>query len=75
MRGNADKMSIFISQNDLELLTGKKRKSCQIESLRDMGIAFYVNAAGRPVVPVSSINKKEIEKQNNDNWVPAVLKG
>ena len=67
-------MSIFLSQNDLELLTGKKRKSCQIESLRGMGIAFYVNAAGRPVVPVSSVNTKEPNKPEKEEWRPAVLR-
>jgi hypothetical protein len=66
-------MSIFLSQNALELLTGKKRKSCQIECLRDMGISFYINSSGRPVVPVSSIDKKE--SNQHKEWKPAVLKG
>jgi hypothetical protein len=68
-------MSIFLSQNDLELMTGKKRKSCQIESLRGMGIAFYVNASGRPVVPVSSVNTKDLNQPQKEEWKPAVLKG
>ncbi|REE20712.1 uncharacterized protein DUF4224 [Paraburkholderia sp. BL27I4N3] len=41
---------MFLSSSELVVLTGRKIKAKQIEALRRMGIAFFVNAAGRPVV-------------------------
>ena len=65
-------MSIFISQNDIEILTGKKRKSCQIDALRDMGIPFHINTAGRPVVTIAALEGKEVDEPDTE-WRPAVL--
>lgn len=45
----------FLSQDELETLTGRKNKSKQIEALRRMGIVFFVNACGRAVVARSVI--------------------
>ena len=42
--------SIWLSDPDLEKLTGSKKRSLQIEYLRDQGIAFRVNRLGEPVV-------------------------
>lgn len=46
---------IFLSSEELAVLTGHKLKSYQIEALRGMGIPFFVNAIGRPVVARSAI--------------------
>ncbi len=43
-------MSTFLPAEDLAILTGRKMKSKQIEALRRMGVAFFVNACGKPVV-------------------------
>ncbi len=68
-------MSIFLEQSDVAILTGKKLKSQQIDVLRKMGIAFYVNASGRPVVPISAVSRenKSIEQQDKP-WVPSVIR-
>jgi hypothetical protein len=50
-------MSIFLDDDDVVKLTGKKLKAGQIDVLRRMGILFYVNAAGRPVVPIFSVDR------------------
>lgn len=69
-------MSIFLDDNDVAKLTGKKLKSGQIDSLRRMGILFYVNAAGRPVVPRSAVKpQSQITQKPDQPWVPNVLKG
>lgn len=47
--------STFLNTEELATLTGRKLKSHQIEALRMMGIAFFVNAIGRPVVARSAI--------------------
>ena len=65
-------MTIFLTQSDVENLTGRKRKSCQVDALRVMGIPFHINAAGRPVVTVAALEGKKVEKSDN-KWKPAVL--
>jgi len=44
-------MSLFLNAAELVALTGRKLKTKQIEALRKMGITFWVNACGKPVVP------------------------
>jgi hypothetical protein len=41
---------MFLNQEELTTLTGRKIKSKQIEALRRMGLPFHVNAVGKPVV-------------------------
>jgi len=65
-------MSIFLAQDDVAILTGKKKKSCQVDQLRTMGIPFHINAAGRPIVTVSTLEGKKVERPDNE-WKPAVL--
>ena len=68
-------MSIFLAQDDIAILTGKKKKSCQVDQLREMGILFYINAAGRPVVPVASVEERDFShKTQKKEWQPALLK-
>ena len=66
-------MSIFLDPSDVAILTGKKSKAGQVDALRHMGIAFYVNPSGRPVVPRSSIEGKEIADKPKPAWEPLVL--
>lgn len=49
----------FLSKEDVAILTGAKIKSKQIAQLRKMGLPFWVNALGVPVVPLSAINGRE----------------
>jgi hypothetical protein len=67
---------IFLSQEELRILTGRARRSTQIDALRAMGIAFWVNAAGRPVVAKAAIEGRAvaIQAETPETWHPAVLK-
>lgn len=68
-------MSIFLDDDDVKKLTGKKLKSGQVDVLRRMGILFYVNAAGQPVVPRSAVEPHlQSDSQPDQPWVPNVLK-
>lgn len=49
----------FLDRDALSELTGRKTKSKQIEALRKMGLPFFVNACGKPVVSVSAIEGKK----------------
>ncbi|WP_454874791.1 DUF4224 domain-containing protein [Paraburkholderia xenovorans] len=65
-------LSTFLSNEELSVLTGRKVKSKQIESLRRMGIAFFVNAAGRPVVTRSAIDGR-VDTAARQAWQPKAL--
>jgi len=63
---------MFLTREELRQLTGVARKAAQITQLRRMGIAFYINAAGYPIVAKSTIEggtKPDTEKP----WSPKVL--
>jgi hypothetical protein len=40
----------FLGCEEIEALTGRKFKRLQIEALKSMGIPFWINAAGKPIV-------------------------
>jgi hypothetical protein len=63
----------FLDENEISELTGRKMKSLQIDALRRMGIPFYVNATGHPVVTRSTIEGKK-EEQPAKRWIPKVLR-
>lgn len=42
--------NMFLTQDELVILTGRKLKSKQIEALSRMGLPFHVNAVGKPVI-------------------------
>lgn len=46
---------MFLTKEGLVILTGRKLKSLQIEQLRKMGVPFFVNAKGHPVVARAAI--------------------
>lgn len=45
----------FLTQEEIVELTGRKIRAKQIEALRQMGLAFWVNPVGRAVVTRSAI--------------------
>lgn len=68
--------SAFISAEDVAILTGRRTKSRQVETLRMMGIPFFVNGLGYPVVARSAIEGSAATKAEppKKKWVPNVLK-
>ena len=42
--------SIFLSSEELEVLTGRKRPKAQVGMLTDMGIQYKLNAVGSVIV-------------------------
>jgi hypothetical protein len=66
---------MFLTEEEIATLTGKKMKSRQVEQLRRMGIAFYVNGGGRPVVCRSAVEGgKPASEVKKARWQPNVLK-
>ncbi|MEC5161683.1 DUF4224 domain-containing protein [Janthinobacterium sp. CG_S6] len=61
--------SVFLSAEDVATLTGRKVRAKQIETLRSMGVPFYVNAVGCPVVPAAAVEgRKAPAPKPKSNW-------
>ncbi len=59
---------IFLEPADLVVLTGRSVKSKQIEALRRMRVAFFVNDCGKPVVTVAAVEGRKDAPQPKQ-WV------
>ncbi|KAF3997493.1 DUF4224 domain-containing protein [Glaciimonas immobilis] len=67
-------MNIFLDDDDIATLTGRKMKGGQIDALRKMGLPFFVNATGHPVVAKEAIHgRKEIPVVKSE-WIPKALR-
>lgn len=62
-------MSMFLSSQDIAELTGRKTKSKQIEALLRMGLPFWVNAIGKPVVTLKALEGRR-ELPQEKAWTP-----
>lgn len=40
-------MSMFLTNEELVILTGRKKKNLQLEQLRKMGVPFFVGRIGK----------------------------
>lgn len=69
-------MNMFLTPDEVSQLTGRGQKSLQIEALAQMGIPYYVNASGRPVVPSAAITGNETvpKKKQITGWKSNKLK-
>jgi Domain of unknown function (DUF4224) len=68
----------FLFPHELVVLTGRKVKSKQIEALRRMGVVFFVNALGRPVVARVAVEGRVgaiVERIPRAVWQPRVMAG
>lgn len=66
-------MRTFLSLDEICALTGRKMKTKQIEALRNMGLPFWVNAIGQPVVTVAAVEgRKQAPKEKT--WVMPRIK-
>lgn len=58
--------SLFLTEEELVILTGRKLRRLQIKALRGMMIPFHVNAIGHPVV-----TREAVTGENRHQAVPA----
>lgn len=67
--------STFLDRDELKALTGRSHVTLQIEALATMGIPFFVNGVGRPVVARSAVEGRGVAAEpKKKKWVPRVLK-
>lgn len=66
---------LFLSQDELATLTGRKLKSLQIDWLRTEGIPFRVNAIGYAVVTRGAVEGKKdtAPERISQRWQPRVV--
>lgn len=78
-------MDTFLSAEELVALTGIKtgknvkgktvrREQLQADCLRNMGIPFYLNARGRPIVVRANIMGRPTAEQPKQAWQPRALR-
>lgn len=61
---------MFLTKEEVAILTGRKVKSKQIEQLRKMILPFWVNAVGVPIVARSTIEgRKQVAPPEEPTWV------
>lgn len=66
---------MFLTNENLFELTGRRTKSKQIEALLRMKLPFWINAIGRPVVAIASVEGR-IDVPKEKAWVmPRVSRG
>jgi hypothetical protein len=66
----------FLDRDEIKELTGRTQVARQIEALASMGIPFFVNGVGRPVVTRSAVEGRSAAAQESKKkaWIPRVLK-
>lgn len=66
---------MFLEPHEVRQLTGRAFKGQQIDALKRMGIPFYVNAAGRPVVVRKVLEGKCVQEDVKPKaWTPRLVK-
>jgi hypothetical protein len=57
-------MDTFLTTEAMIRLTGRRRKTKQIEALKTMGLPFWVNAIGEPVVTIAAVEgRKDVPRE------------
>lgn len=66
----AERAPALLDDEELRHLTGRTRADAQIAALRRMGIAFWVNAAKRPVVARAALTGSATVVTPAPTWEP-----
>jgi len=67
---------VFLEQQEIVILTGRKMKSLQRVQLQKMGIPYFLNANGHPVVVRSVVDPtgNELKRPYQPDWIPKPLR-
>lgn len=62
---------MFLTTEELRALTGYARAARQVAQLRRMGIPFWVNGCGKPIVARAAINGgPQVAAESKPQWEP-----
>lgn len=62
--------NLFLDREELAVLTGRKNKRHQIDALRRMGVTFFINASGLPIVTRAAVEGKPDLTPPKRTWTP-----
>ena len=62
---------MFLSDAELRELTSFAQKAKQVAELRRLGIAFWLNASGRPIVARATIEGGKATPPQAKTWEPS----
>lgn len=62
--------NMFLARDEVAILTGRKTKRHQIDALRRMGVVYFVNATGHPIVTRAAIEGKTDLAPPKRAWSP-----
>lgn len=67
----------FLTDAEVERLTGRKVRRLQCAQLRNMLIPFRVNALGQPIVTRAALNglPETVTTPANQAWSPGLVRG
>ena len=68
----SDTQTMFLTREELETLTGRKRAAMQAEQLKRMRLPFFTNAAGCPVVTRAAVEGRHQHPKKPEAWSPAL---
>lgn len=66
---------MFLTTAGVATLTGYRQKARQLARLRQMGIPFWTNAAGQPVVARAIIEGRKPAPRQPLEWAPKWAEG
>jgi hypothetical protein len=66
---------MFLTPPEVATLTGYRQKTRQLARLRQMGIPFWTNAAGQPVVARAVIEGRKPALRQPLEWAPKWAEG
>jgi hypothetical protein len=61
---------MFLDREEVAFLTGRKTKRHQIDALRRMGLVYFVNATGHPIVTRAAVEGKSDLTPPKRTWAP-----
>jgi hypothetical protein len=67
----SDTQTMFLTREEVEILTGRKRSAMQAEQLKRLRIPFYTNAVGCPVVTRVAVEGRPQPKKA-ESWSPSL---
>jgi hypothetical protein len=64
---------VFLDEDAIRKLTGCAQKARQVEQLRRMGVPFWINARGKPVVACSALEGSKKPEKPVKKWESTYL--
>ena len=69
----SETQTMFLTREEVQILTGRKRAAMQAEQLQRLRLPFFTNAAGCPVVTRAAVEGRQPQQPKKaEAWSPAL---